>query len=181
MNSNDRTMLLSPEYEEILKKEHAKYSKWGASASQRHIRDIINFFDELKIPNGLTVLDYGCGKQMLKEVLPYSHKEFYMYDPGIPRFSRKPPKCDIVFCLDVLEHIEPEYLDSVLEHISSRMLKLGFFYIHCTPAMLVLEDGRNAHLIVEDNKWWFNKLEKYFDIIMMKKIKRGVYFWAKPL
>ena len=181
MKLDDRSMLLSKEYEDMLVAEHQQYTKWGTSASTRHMLDIVEFFNYFKISKNVTMLDYGCGKQILKSVLPFPSKEFHMYDPGIPLYNKKPPKCDVVFCLDVLEHIEPEYLDSVLEHIASRLLRVGFFYIHCAEAKHILKDGRNAHLIVENGRWWLDKLDDYFDIVLMKNVSRGVYFWVKPL
>ena len=29
-----------------------------------------------------------------------------------------------------------------------------YHLIACSPAKLILPDGRNAHLIVEDDRWW---------------------------
>ena len=56
-------------------------------------------------------------------------------------------KADLVCCIDVLEHIEPELIDNVIFDLSTIVIKFGFFSIHQGPAGKILLDGRNAHLI----------------------------------
>ena len=61
---------------------------------------------------------------------------------------------------DVLEHIEPVFLDNVLKDIHETFSKIAFLIIATSPAKKFLPDGRNAHLIVETPGWWKDKLEK---------------------
>ena len=61
---------------------------------------------------------------------------------------------------DVLEHIEPVFLDSVLKDIHETFQKNAFLIIATSPAKKFLPDGRNAHLIVETPGWWKDKIEK---------------------
>lgn len=107
--------------------------------------------------NFKTVLDYGCGKGTFKQSMPY---ETFEYDPGIEG-KETPKKADLVVCTDVIEHIEPEFLDNVLEHIKS-LGKRYLLVINTTPSDKILADGRNAHLIVEDHDWWRAKLREHF-------------------
>ena len=44
------------------------------------------------------------------------------------------------------------------------MKKKGLLVISTVKAFKILEDGRNAHLIVEPLSWWANKLEPHFYI-----------------
>jgi hypothetical protein len=85
-------------------------------------------------------------------------------------------------CIDVLEHIEPEYLDGVLTDLKRVTKKVGFFTIATREANKKLEDGRNTHLIVENKDWWKEKLLKYFDIPEGGIIDKGdeVYFVVSP-
>jgi S-adenosylmethionine:diacylglycerol 3-amino-3-carboxypropyl transferase len=73
----------------------------------------------------------------------------------------KPPEPhDIVVCTDVLEHIEPDCLDDVLADIRRCTKKAALLVVATRPAMKTLSDGRNAHLIQEDFKWWEPHIEK---------------------
>jgi hypothetical protein len=69
---------------------------------------------------------------------------------------------DVVVCNDVLEHVEPEHLDEVLKHMASLAKKAIVLTVATVPAVKTLADGRNAHLIVENARWWYTKLEPYF-------------------
>lgn len=108
------------------------------------------------------ILDYGCGKSTLANNLPYKIKQ---YDPAVPKYSEKPEPADLVVCTDVMEHIEPEYLGEVLLHLKSLVKRRGFFIIATREAQKHLPDGRNAHLTVENARWWLNVLWDHFNII----------------
>lgn len=108
-----------------------------------------------------TILDYGCGKGTLRQILelddraPYSVLE---YDPAIPDKNRLPGRADLVVCGDVLEHIEPDCLEGVLEHLARLTWKAALLTIATVPAKKILADGRNAHLIVQPAEWWLPKI-----------------------
>jgi 2-polyprenyl-3-methyl-5-hydroxy-6-metoxy-1,4-benzoquinol methylase len=108
------------------------------------------------------VLDYGCGKSTLAQNLPFSIKQ---YDPAIPKYSMAPDRSDIVVCTDVLEHIEPHLIDDVLTDICRLTKLICFLVVARGPAKKFLEDGRNAHLIQEDEKWWLGKILPLFHLL----------------
>jgi len=113
------------------------------------------------------LLDYGCGKAKLMEALKgrVSQKMLIQaYDPAIPGFSEDPVPMQMVTCIDVLEHIEPECLNAVLDDLEKVTGLVGFFTICTVPAKKRLSDGRNAHLIVKSPQWWIKKLWKRFDL-----------------
>lgn len=109
-----------------------------------------------------SILDFGCGKGNLVQVLTeaYPNINVYGYDPANPQFAGEIPCVDMVVSTDVLEHVEPEYIEDTIEMLS---LKAKFHYhlISCAPAKLILPDGRNAHLIQEGPDWWRPRFEKY--------------------
>lgn len=110
-----------------------------------------------------SVLDYGCGKGRLAEAIG-GDLDVCEYDPAIAG-KDAPPKCaDLVVCTDVLEHVEPDHLEAVLEHISDLSRKGCLISISTRPAGKTLADGRNAHLLVQPASWWTGKLWRWFNI-----------------
>lgn len=107
-----------------------------------------------------TILDYGCGKGTMIKTLTQAGLSCHGYDPAVDKFKRSPNPVDLVACVDVLEHIEPECLDAVIDHIAYLTRKVLFVAISTRTAKRWLSDGRNAHLIVEDGAtFWRPKFE----------------------
>lgn len=104
-----------------------------------------------------SILDFGCGKGKLVGKIKETYPDIDVrgYDPANPEFDRSIDDItiDMIVSSDVLEHVEPEYIDDTLKFLRT---KSKFFYhlIACSPAKLILPDGRNAHLIVENDHWW---------------------------
>ena len=145
-------MLISPEYKAGNRAVHDRQPMWGSSAP-RWIPDVILHGDLL---GAESILDYGCGKGHLRMRLPT--RDVREYDPGIPGKDGPPEPADMVACLDVLEHVEPECLDDVLRHIA-QLSRLGaLLAIALYPSGTILPDGRNSHLIVESPDWWIDRI-----------------------
>lgn len=148
---------ISPEYQAIQTSMHVDLPHYG-STSARIAEDIKEIIEKHNIKS---VLDYGCGKGLLKQALGDIVRE---YDPGIPGKDAEPEPAELVVCIDVLEHIEPDKLQHVLEHIRQLTLRTAFVTVATRPANKTLPDGRNAHLIIEDSEWWYQKLSVCFEI-----------------
>jgi len=102
-----------------------------------------------------SILDYGCGKGALKTAISGSLAAIVSeYDPAISGKQDIPVLADMVVCTDVLEHIEPECLDSVITHLHSLTGKILFAAVSTRLAVKTLADGRNAHLIVQPAAVW---------------------------
>lgn len=122
------------------------------------------------------LLDYGAGKCRLFENLQADHAmRLQAYDPAIPELAGEPVPMQMTTCIDVLEHIEPELLDNVLDHLKALTLEIGFFTVHTGPAMKVLDDGRNAHLIQEPPAWWLPKIMARFELQTFQKMENGFF------
>lgn len=135
-----------------------------------------------KIMNNLGVtklLDYGCSRlcnlfKTLTEQRLVDHKFQYIpYDPAVERYADRPEPTEMVACVDVLEHIEPELLDNVLNDLERVTEVVGFFSVHCGPAAKILQDGRNAHLIQMPPEWWLPKLMERFEVQTFAKTEQG--------
>lgn len=166
-------MLLSEHYRGQLEQLHGQVmpngGTWGATACKR-IYDLIPWICREGEPK--TLLDYGSadGKfqfQARRRGL-LENTEIIEYDPGFPEKCENNIPCEVVMCIDVLEHIEPDCLDDVLKDLKRCIQKFGVFDIALFEANQTLPDGRNAHLIVESPVWWKNKLSEHFEIIHTK-------------
>jgi 2-polyprenyl-3-methyl-5-hydroxy-6-metoxy-1,4-benzoquinol methylase len=151
-------MLISESYRELNRRLHETRADYGVSSGRwaAHVRQLAEQM------GAASILDYGCGKGALKASLGDVVRE---YDPAIPGKDSVPEPADLVVCTDVLEHIEREYLDSVLNDLKRVTRRGGFFTIATRPAEKNLADGRNAHLIVEPARWWLPKLMNCFELM----------------
>ncbi len=126
--------------------------------------------------------DYGAGKQNLRKALHRLGKtdfDYRPYDPAFPQYGQPQP-ADLVCCIDVLEHIEPEFLDAVLLELRSIAQRLGFLSIATGPANKILSDGRNAHLIQKPSSWWLPKLCMHFEIAQLGRDAHGFWVLTEP-
>lgn len=163
-------MLISEEYKQQQKQMHKEMPHYGTSSHQ-HAGIISHMINTLNVTE---VLDYGCGKGTLgKAIRPNHGVKLYQYDPGIDGLDDEPEPTEMVVCTDVLEHIEPESLDAVLDDLKRVTKRVGFFAIHTGPAMKVLPDGRNAHLIQKSYKWWLPKIWRRFRLLNFQLNKHG--------
>jgi hypothetical protein len=146
---------ITKEYIEQNKILHKTNPIYGVSVLN-HLDTIKRLYD---VTNSKSLLDYGCGKGMLGKNLDFP---IWEYDPAIPG-KETPPRCaDLVVCIDVLEHVEPECLDAVIEDLARCVKQVGYFVVSTCPAIKTLPDGRNTHLIQQDKQWWVDRLSRYF-------------------
>lgn len=129
--------------------------------------------------------DYGAGKKNLLKGLVEAGVngiQYRPYDPAFPEYG-SPQPADLVCCIDVLEHIEPELIDNVLAELGRITIGLGFFSIHMGPAGKVLSDGRNAHLIQKPSSWWLPRLARHFEVLQLQShqmMGQGIWVIVKP-
>lgn len=167
---------ISEAYLETQKELHKNPSYGMASVSMAPMIGQIIKATKIK-----SLSDYGAGKKRLNAALAQqglNGYEYLPYDPAFPEYG-KPEAADLVCCIDVLEHIEPELLSHVLDDLQRITRNLGFFSIHLAPAHKILPDGRNAHLIQETISWWLLKLAPRFEVIQLQSHQvYGSGFWV---
>jgi hypothetical protein len=107
------------------------------------------------------------------------HKFRYIaYEPSDDRYSERPRPCEMVACIDVLEHVEPECLESVLDDLQRLTKRVGLFTVHTEPAKKTLLDGRNAHLTQQGMIWWLPKFMARFEVQTVQKQSLGFSIFA---
>lgn len=152
--------LISDEYRELNKELHKKRKDYGPGKPHKWIKKVIELKNKY---NAKSFLEYGCGKGLLVEeinkrgILPAQG-----YDPCIDKYNILPNSADLVLCVDVLEHVEEDKIDSVLEHIESLTDKVCFILVELMKSNKTLADGRNAHILLKSKDWWFDKLNEIF-------------------
>jgi len=147
--------LITKEYRKLNEQLHTDKPSYGCGGHRWH-DTVIELVDNYKT---VDVLDYGSGKGTLAKSLDFVISE---YDPCVSAVSYPKRPHDIVICTDVLEHIEPECIDAVIADIAKSTLVVALLVISIRPAKKTLPDGRNAHLIIEDAKWWTDMISDYF-------------------
>ena len=158
--------LISEAYREQLAQKHVHSADFGKMGSNQLKAGTVLGMCQLYDTD--SVLDYGCGKGEFALRLPFPITN---YDPAIPKFAATPKPHDIVICADVLEHIEPEYLDDVLDDLKRVTKKAGLFIICLVEARKHLPDGRNAHICLLPKEEWLAKIGERFKIKVSEGIK----------
>ena len=169
-------VLISEAYRKSQEEFHSLRPEYGISG-QAHFAELLEL---AKLVKAETVLDYGCGKAILAKLWPL-YPTLISYDPCIPEHAAPPPPCDLVYCGDVLEHVEPEFVAAVLDNIRRLTLKAVFLVICTEPAVKTLQDGRNAHLIQEGPQWWMETLGRRFAIDNLLFDGRDILLAGRPI
>lgn len=128
-----------------------------------------------------SLLDYGCGsRQSLKHGL-VCELDYRGFDPCVEQFSAPPEPADMVACIDVMEHVEPEFTDKVIEELARLTKRVAVVSVHTGPAQKVLPDGRNAHIVQEPARWWLPKFCAHFDVRDFGRTPGGFYLILEPI
>ena len=148
--------LVSPAYRRQLQKLH-KSRKWGHDGEKHvaQVKALLGAIDGEKV----TILDYGCGGGELAKALGDGVR-VAEYDPGIPGKDKMPKPADLVVSTDVLEHVEPELLGNVLDHLVRLTGRMAYLVINLRPANAHLPDGRNAHLSLLTPTQWYERFQE---------------------
>ena len=161
---------ITPEYLAMQKQMHSGNTEYGLSGQFSAPRVFMAGAQMLRRNGTCAVLDYGCGQGTLVASIRRAFPDipgltYVEYDPAIEVKSAEPRPADVVFCGDVMEHIEPECIDAVLKHIHSLAKSLAILVISLVPAQKNLPDGRNAHICLHKQDWWLSWVRKYFVIV----------------
>lgn len=150
-------ILISKKYLAEQKRLHADPRRYGTRGSKwaETVRKILT-----KLPPVDDVLDYGCGQNTLCLALEKFGIKTRSYDPAVSQFAELPIAADFVCCTDVLEHIEPEKIADVLDHICALTIGHIFAVISTVETAKKLSDGRQAHILLRPREWWVSEFSE---------------------
>lgn len=158
--------MISDDYKGQLKEVHAgrrPEKKWGTTGA-RNIGDEVVKYLEHRRGWIKSVLDFGAGQRSLEKYVQDRAVDVRVkwtnYDPGIPGIDTLPEEnFDLIVSSDVMEHIEPEHVAETIRWQKAHANRGLLHMIACSECGLILPDGRNAHLTVEEPKWWWDAYE----------------------
>lgn len=153
--------LISPQYRDEQKKLHAHPRGFGGKGRKwtETVLWLVDYF------GASSVLDYGCGQGSLATSLKAANRKGLRveeYDPAIPGKDDSLTLlfADLVVCTDVLEHVEPDRLETVLAHLRLLARKAVFVVVNLHATDKTLSDGSNAHLLVKPMLWWQDRVQE---------------------
>ena len=148
-------MAQSKEYQDLLTEMHKTNRKWGAEFKSAPIPQLLREAIEKYRPK--TILDFGCGKGFLSRKLQAEFPNISVtgWDPS--HGTELEGNYDMIVSTDVLEHVEPEYLDETIKDLYNRANIVQYHNIACYYATAILPNGMNAHLSVFAPDIWQKK------------------------
>lgn len=175
--------LITESYREQQKALHSDEKNPYGVASASYAPLVSGLIDRYGIN---TLLDYGAGSRLtliktISEQRLVKRKFNYIpYEPAVEKYASTPEPAEMVACIDVLEHIEPNCLEDVLDDLKRVTINIGLFTVSCVPARKVLDDGRNAHLIQESPEWWLPKITDRFLLQTFQRNQDGFIVLVSP-
>lgn len=165
MKSNNE-LYITNNYKQLNNLKHRQVPTWGTT-SAKYEKFVANLCKDI---GARTALDYGCGKGKLN--FPEGVK-VERYDPAMEEYQKYPESIvDLVTCIDVMEHVEGDFISPVLNSISKLTGKKAFFVISTRPAHHKLPDGSNSHRTIRASEWWISRLTSVFPKVEeMDKVK----------
>ena len=145
-------MTLSNEYKSLLTEMHTKNKKWGSEFKKTPIPEYLQKAINTYKPT--SILDFGCGKGFLSKKIQDTYLDINVvgWDPSYGYDLSG--NYDMIISTDVLEHVEPAYLNETLVDLYNRTNIVQYHLIACYSAVAVLPDGRNAHLSIHTPDEW---------------------------
>lgn len=159
--------LITKDYLKLQRELHRRYDgQYGRGADAPEVLDLLRVLRPLDRP--VRVLDYGCGNGALRRGIENDRKlapfiNVWEYDPAIKGKEAVPDRGSaFVVCADVLEHIEPDCLDAVLDHLVICTLEVCIMIIATNPSKKIMADGRQAHICLLTAEEWRARISERF-------------------
>lgn len=149
------------------------------SECEPRFQHTVNFVNEKNINS---VLDIGSGRGHILDIIKHTKPEIQLTSADLEKFHNVegvnfhkinlcdqstfniPDTFDLVTCLDVLEHLTEDVVDSVFYFFSVK----AKFAVVSIANHSDIQNGVELHLIQKDLSFWQPIIEKYFNILECK-------------
>lgn len=160
MDTPKRADLISDAYLEEQRRLHADPRGYGTKGRKWAL-----YVGQVAAHHKLrSILDYGAGQGSLALELSRRGFDIREYDPAVYGKATPPEPADLVVCTDVLEHIEPDKVEAVLEHLAALTIGALFVVISLVPTAKTLSNGDQAHISLHPPEWWAERLGRHFEV-----------------
>jgi len=164
--------------------EQSKYQAIWCFDKYRTYSPALEVVDQIAefLPPQIEVLDLGCGtgkaavalaqrgfKPVLVDFAENCRNPEAMSFPFIKAdlSDHIPARASYGYCCDVMEHIPPDQVDTVLHNISTAADNV-FFRIETEPDVFGSLIGQRLHLSVHDDAWWRDALLRHWPHVAPK-------------
>lgn len=156
--------------------EKEKYERMWSMLTYRQdspAEQIVDLIIEKLDPKG-KILDFGCGTGRAAKAISDKGYDVHLIDfasncrdeaacnlpfTQLDLTEEIPLKAEYGYCVDVMEHIPPEQVESVVKNIMESANNV-FFQISTINDRCGLTIGKELHLTVKPIKWWVDMFEK---------------------
>lgn len=169
--------------DELAEREREKYRTiWDHDAYRKvspGMFEVEEAWREMGVQPGMSLNDYGSGPcRATKWFQDQGVRAFgidhaanacetavLVYETTLWDMSKVPP-ADFGFCCDVMEHIPPEKVDSVLREIA-RLTHVAAWFRIATRADVMGPQliGEPLHLTIKDSSWWEDMMREHWDSV----------------
>lgn len=154
---------------------------------------VVTFLAQASPKKGDQVIDFGCGTgrgaQAIKDAgLDVTGVDFAAncLDPQVQvKFvqadltQKIPVSAKFGYCTDVMEHLPPESVDSVIKNILDSAT-LVFFQISCVDDVMGYLVGAPLHLTVKPHSWWKEQFEQNgAKVLWSEDLKESCQFYVQ--
>lgn len=151
-------MLISDEHKSELFKRHTTDPEYGGEF-QQWLQQISSLISYTQVDE---ILDYGSGSGGLGRNLALDRKiKCHLYDPGIPELDESPDPRQMCVCVNVLEEVEDDCIESVLDDLQRCTVYVSFISIK--------EDGEKTL------EWWLPKIMERFSVQSLVRADNEFY------
>lgn len=142
------------------------------------------------IKQGDSIIDFGCGTgDAAQAFIDLGHDVHAVdisvnglrhdfgnkfYQSPLHKLDKELPPAKWGFCVDVMEHLPPSWVDLALKQMA-RKVENCFFVISGVPDTWGKKINETLHLTVMPGNWWLDRIGAYWAIVQLIRADGGSY------
>lgn len=151
---------------------HARHARFGAHRHPYLLETMSKIAAEVATNAGEppSLLDYGCGKGIFMQEMARTGRFGFIrgYDPAVDAFKLRPAQSyNIVICLDVLDQLEDEFVESVIQDVAQFTGDTAVFDV------ITVQTPARAHLNPRSTASWHEIVSRHMRV-------KDMHIYAAP-